>query len=847
MPPRLQCLRGCERRVLNTGWEVASCPPGAVESPRALNGSGLRWIAAASPTTAARVLADAGLWSLDAPPRRFDAEDWWFRTRFAIAPSEAADPWILGLDGLATIADVWLNDERLLTSESMFIAHEVSANSALRGENELVIRFRALDDLLAARRPRPRWRAPMIENQQLRWFRTTLLGRTPGWSPPAAPVGPWRPIWIERRGPMRIADLMLSSVVQGASGRVDFRCTIASPDTAGEPIVLCAARDGRSVSAPLRRIPGTDSFEAKLDIPDVDLWWPHTHGEPALYNLHLTHRGAALARLGRIGFRTIALDTSGGGFGLSVNGVRIFCRGACWTPLDPVSFEATPEELRRTFAQVRAAGFNMLRVGGTMVYESDDFLDACDEHGILLWQDFMFANMDYPAAEPSFASTVELEVRHQLARLSARPCLTVLCGNSEGEQQAAMWGAPRGSWSGPLFSTKLAELAQELRPDVPYWPSSAHGGAFPHQADRGTSSYYGVGAYLRSLRDARLAQVRFASECLAFANVPQDATLARMPGGPAVRMHHPLWKTRVPRDLGAGWDFDDVRDHYLSTLFRVDPLQLRYADPERYLALSRVVSGEVMAATFAEWRRKRSTCDGALIWFLRDLWAGAGWGIIGSDGEPKAPYYYLRRVLQPVRVSLRDEGGNGLYVDLINDRGEPLHASLRIAMYRAGATPVASFEQKVSVEAHEAAEMHALASAECFLDTTYAYRFGPLAHDLVVASIRASDGTVLSEDCYLPLGFAPLASAVPPALDLGIEAYAHSTPGGDAELIVSASRFAYAVTVHAEDFQADDQYFCIVPGERRRIGLRRVRVGTGLRGTVRALNTAIATRIELRS
>src|SRR6202035_2030939 len=114
---------------------------------------------------------------------------------------------------------------------------------------------------------------------------------------------------------------------------------------------------------------------------------------------------------------------------------------------------------------------------------------------------------------------------------------------------------------------------------------------------------------------ARRSEVRFASECLAFANIPEDETLALLSPGLALRCHHSRWKERVARDLGAGWDFDDVRDHYLKLLFKVDPLELRYADHERYLTLSRVVTGEVMATTIAEWRRKRSTCRGALIWF----------------------------------------------------------------------------------------------------------------------------------------------------------------------------------------------------------------------------------------
>ena len=264
-----------------------------------------------------------------------------------------------------------------------------------------------------------------------------------------------------------------------------------------------------------------------------------------------------------------------------------------------VSLSATRGDYARILGQVRDAGMNMLRVGGTMVYESDDFLDLCDQFGILVWQDLMFANMDYPDGDEAFVAGVTTELKQQLERLLPRASVAVICGNSEVEQQAAMWGAPRERWQPRLFHEIVPALLAELSCGVPYWPSSAHGGAFPHQPNHGTTSYYGVGAYLRPLEDARRSEVRFATETLGFANVPEDATLAAMPGGLGLRVHHPGWKLRAPRDLGAGWDFDDVRDFYLKTLFDVDPVQLRYADHDRYLRLSRVVTGEVMASSSA--------------------------------------------------------------------------------------------------------------------------------------------------------------------------------------------------------------------------------------------------------
>jgi len=859
MPARVKSIAGHRRQLLSAGWELCSTAPDALSGPEELSRAPLRWLPAQAPSTVATCLRAAKEWSLDAPPRRFDAEDWWYRVRFSASCHEPHEELVLGFDGLATVADVWLNGIPLLTSDNMFLAHERVLDAPLPPDNELVIRFRALDKQLEARRPRPKWRAPMVENQQLRWFRTTLLGRTPGWSPPAAAVGPWRAVWLETRTRVRLADMVLHTGVDGAHGWVEIAVTIEAIGAAaiGHAALVVSRGSERRHSIPLQRLPNSDSYSGRLEIPDVALWWPHTHGEPALYDARLAINPVGVQpggpgaefhiELDRIGFRTITLDTTAGDFSLRVNDTPIFCRGACWTPPDPVGLDTSAEMAAEVIAQVRAAGLNMLRVGGTMVYESDAFLDACDANGVLLWADFMFANMSYPEDDAAFSASVAAEARQQLTRLAGRPCLALLCGNSEGEQQAAMWGAPRESWSPPLFHRQLAQLAAQYRPDVPYWPSSAHGGNFPHEGNTGTTSYYGVGAYLRPLEDARRAEIRFASECLAFANIPEDSTLARMPGGPSIRCHHPAWKMRTPRDLGAGWDFDDVRDHYLARLFGVNPLELRYGDHDRYTALSRVVTGEVMERAFAEWRRKRSTCRGALIWFYRDLWCGAGWGIVDALGTPKAPYYYLRRASQPIALSISDEGGNGLYLHVTNEHATPLAVTLELKLYRAGEVSVGSASRALTIPPRETAEIAAATLFDGFLDLSYSYRFGPPPHDLVVANLTDENKVVLAQAFHFVQGLPATRE-----LDVGLTATATAIAAAGTptfEVKIATRRFAQSVWIEADGYIADDAYFHVAPGTEKTILLRRGghESDKPLRGRVHALNAHNVAKIELRS
>jgi beta-mannosidase len=822
------------RQLLTHGWELCSTAPGEYADPLALERHSHQWLAASVPGTVAASLRAAGRWTLDDVARRFDAEDWWYRIRFDVPG--AADPAgaTLEFEGLATLCDIWLNGRQLPGSGNMFLRHVVAARGLRPAGNELHLAFRSLDSALKQRRPRPRWRTPMVENQQLRWFRGTLLGRMPGWSPPAAVVGPWKEVALRLR-PCGPCVLELRAEVDGDGGLLHFTGRVEPGHATSFSLVL--HRNGVAIAECPVEAAG-ELLRCTLRVDAVDRWFPHTHGEPALHEAMLRigdAPGSALLALGRVGFRQIEATSRTGGFGLACNGVEVFCRGACWTPLDIVTLGADGTALRRALEQVVAAGFNMLRVGGPFVYEDEPFFALCDELGILVWQDFMFANMDYPAADETFATSVRREASQHLALWARHPCVAVVCGNSEVSQQAAMWGAPRELWSPPLFEDTLRELTAALCPGVVWWPSSASGGDLPHQPDSGTTSYYGVGAYLRGFDDLRRSGLTFATECLGFANIPEEATLHAMPGGASIRVHHAEWKRRTPRDPGAGWDFDDVRDHYLRLLFDVDPVQLRYADHARYLQLSRRVPAEAMVAAFSEWRRPGSTCSGALVWFLRDSWPGAGWGLVDANGEPKAPWHALRQLLQPRWVAITDEGLNGLAIHLGNETARAMSARLELALYRNGRQLITCSARDIDLQPRASVTLGAAALLGEFHDLTHAYRFGPLSTDLVVATLLDEEpGAQPRQAFHLPL---PRLHATPDP-SLGLQARALRDPRGGFELELTSDGFARSVHVDAQGFTPAAQYFHLAPGATLRIALQSRGKASTPRGTVQALNSA---------
>jgi beta-mannosidase len=479
----------------------------------------------------------------------------------------------------------------------------------------------------------------------------------------------------------------------------------------------------------------------------------------------------------------------------------------------------------------------MVRVPGIGCYEGTPFYDRCDELGLLVWQDFMFANLDYPDQDPEFMATVRREAEDVLAALGQRPSLAVLCGGSEVAQQASMLGLDPSVVGASLYDELLPTAIADAAVEVPYFPSTPWGGDLPFRPDRGVANYYGVGAYRRPLEDARRAEVRFAAECLAFSNVPDEEALEPI-GAPGGRVaHHPGWKAGVPRDAGAGWDFEDVRDHYLRLLYETDPVALRSVDHDRYLELSRHVTGEVMAEVLGEWRREASPCGGALVLWLTDVVPGAGWGLLDHRGRPKVAYHYVRRACAPVSVWSTDEGLGGVLAHVANDRDTALAAVLRVAMYRDFETVVEEVVHPIELPPHAlyAANVEALLGR--FVDVSWSYRFGPPQQNLIVLNLEEcpeQGGRSLSQAFRFPAGRPAVAES---ATRLGLVGVLRTIGDGEAELTVATRRFAHGVRVSVPGFEADDDAFSVEPGHAREVRLRRVGLGeSGMSGHLSALN-----------
>ncbi|MCR6724012.1 glycoside hydrolase family 2 protein [Agrobacterium fabrum] len=788
-------LPGESEEVLSEGWTLTLTPADACETPSDIPAS-LESFHVSVPGTVAQALEAAGKFDRLAPVALNDRDAWYRLTMISDARERAT----LRFDGLSTIAEIFFNGELIAASQSMFERLEVPVQ--MTGADELSICFRALAPRLEKPGPRARWRPQMMNTQGLRLIRTTALGYMPGWCPEIHSAGPWRPISLIKQD--GVLCTLRSSLDDTGTGKVSIVLQ-ANRDIqparlicAGYSINLSKAEDGKLLG--------------ELIIPGVELWWPHTHGRPALHDVVLELDGNQ-HRLGRTGFRQVEIDhgEDGNGFGLKVNGQPVFCRGAVWTTADIVRLPGTRPDYEPWLKKAAEAGMNMIRVGGTMAYETPEFFALCDVLGIMVWQDAMLANFDYPAKDDGLRQHIVMEIEQLLESTALSPSFAIFCGGSEMYQQGAMLGLPEQIWKGTLTEEILPELVAEKRPDAAYVANSPSGGALPFFPNAGVGHYYGVGAYCRPLEDARRADLRFAAECLAFANIPEQETLDRyLPG---VAVHDPRWKARTPRDRGASWDFEDVRDHYLKLLYEAEPDVLRREDGALYLDMSRAATAEVMEATFAEWRRSGSSCQGALVWTLQDLVPGAGWGIIDAAGRPKSVWHALKRAFRPVQVSLSDEGTNGLDIHILNETGDSLNAMLELTCLREGVQPVVHAKRPLALLPRESQTIAATDLFGAFFDTTYAYRFGPPSHDVTIARLRdIATGHVIADAFNFPLGRKK-------ALHAANLQVAISETNGHWSLEIGTDRLAQSVHITAEGYRACESWFHLGPGEARKIGL----------------------------
>ena len=595
-----------------------------------------------------------------------EERDWEYRATFNVPAALLEHGHVdLVADGLDTVATVRLNGREIARTDNMFVAHRWDARPRLRaGANELVIRFGSAMEYIRTHRlshqPRefndPVGRSQVLRKQpcQFGW----------DWGPRLVTAGIWRDLRLESWSTNRLESVrVLQWHHRGARG--DAVILRLAPEFARRAAGLsCHHR------LTLNRIVIAEGVGTEILVEHPQLWWPNGQGAQPLYQLETEFLAPDGRRLGRwsrrLGLRTVELDrradAAGETFRFVVNGRPVFAKGANWIPAHSFVAGLQREDYARDLRSARAAHMNMIRVWGGGVYESEDFYDLCDELGLLVWQDLMFACSIYPG-DAAFRRSVRAEARHQVRRLRHRACLALWCGNNE-VAQLNHFGHGRGDLAThprlkknyeAVFHRDLPAVVAALDGVTAYWPSTQWRGSFAdsvanattHAAGerRGDTHFWDVWHSRAPVKDYEKWRFRFVSEfgMQSYSSPGTQATFC--PPGDANVFGAPMENHQKNR-AGNQIILDYVSRHYRFPKSQAD-----------LIYLSQLNQAYCMQTGVEHYRRQMPHCMGALYWQLNDCWPAASWSSIEFTGRWRALHHLARRFFAPAIVSAHVPGG----------------------------------------------------------------------------------------------------------------------------------------------------------------------------------------------
>ncbi|HWT23819.1 MAG TPA: glycoside hydrolase family 2 protein, partial [Solirubrobacteraceae bacterium] len=750
--------------------------------------------------------------------RWMEEREWWYRLRFdgpaAAAPGERLR---LVFHGLDTYATVYLDGTSLGSHRNMFRPASFDVTDAVRpgGENVLAVRFDPPLQHVGPDLP-GQW-APF--NHERVWMRKAQYGYGWDWGPRLPTIGVWRPVELRRErhaivagvrfatlrlprpGAAALAEVEVDAERFAGSRPLDAVVTLRPPG-GGDPVEATIALDGHAR--------GT----ADLSLPDPPLWWTHDLGKPALHDLRVVLRSGGEevdAWAQRVGVRTIELDQRPDPeepgtrfFRFMLNGVPLFARGANWIPADSFPGDVPAARYERLIEDARAANMTMLRVWGGGLYEHDRFYALCDERGLLVWQDFMFACAAYP--EPDLAEEVEREARYQVARLRNHPSLALWCGNNENQWIHDQHHPHERANRVPgqrYYDDVLPRVVAELDPATPYWPGSPYGGDDHNGREDGDVHDWEVwhGNHPRRFgEDSRRAPTpesvsflryaedtgRFISE-FGVLSAPDRRTLRRWIPADELYHHSPALDHHTK---------DTPKDKIDMLLQSVTGVA---GDLDAFVDFSMIAQAEALKFGIEHFRRRAPHCSGTLIWQLNDCWPGLSWSLLDFHGIGKAAYFFVRRAYAPVLASFRLPGDGSAELWVTNDTAAPVRDTARVRLGRFAGPPLHEEEVRVDVAPHTSRRMGRWSAAQ---DTPERY-----------LSVRSAAGAFPANRAF----FAAIKDLARerPALTHAVEAVSDDT------LAVRLRAPAYAYFVHVSVPQDDagysDNYVELEPGEERTI------------------------------
>lgn len=812
---------------LNGTWRMAWCEIGAGR-PEAF--SGMRTLPYEVPGDVHTPLIGAGLIgepldglnSLDC--RWVEEREFWCERVFTLAAEDMRDHMELTFEGLDCTADVYLNGQHVGRHDNAFV--EITwdvARLAHIGENRLLVRID--EGLQEAKQHDLEHMGLMWNNDQpwRVWMRKPQFVYGWDWTIWLASCGIWQGVSLScfdgatiRDVYARVADEI---VAEGEPCRVSV--TVEATQTC---MVACriADREGHMIAS-AEQAAGQNML---LTIPHARLWWCNGMGEPYLYTVTVDltdEKGNLLdSHVQRLGLRTIALTEpelghGESGFTFVLNGEKVFCKGANHVPCDCLPGRITAEKERELIGLARDEHMNMLRVWGGGVYASAAFMDACDEAGIMVWHDFMYACGYYPDHDPGFVESITDEARKAIRRLRRHVSLIGWAGNNEIQE---MYGSqkqyhPELRWyGGTIYEQILPDLVREMCPSLIYRESSPMGGEYQADTRRGDQHIWKLTHvtshphYLDLWRFPEY-EAKFLSEFGVMGAMTLETAQGCIPAE-HLRPDDPVWLHHT----------NSCQDHTL--LDRI--LRQYFGDgdysPQQYILRSQAIQAKITRHLYEEYRRRKFVCSGLLFWTLSDSYGVHNWSLIDHQLRRKPIYHALKQAMAPLALCVKgwdvqnDEGRatwrehwanepGKLEIWGMNDTRQVGQARLEWVVMTLTGETLLTGAQEVCIPANQS-----VCLAQVALD---AGSFDP-AKTVFRARLIAG-GEIVNETKYF---FAPFVEMI--AHGASVRCDARPLPDGWMAAALTADRFVWMLHIaEPNGVTASDNDFDLWPGETKTV------------------------------
>jgi len=705
------------------------------------------WIGAAVPGDVHGALAERGIIDPpyfghnDAKSRWIEQKEWWYRTTFNldldVSPEERIE---LVFEGLDTFATVYVNGHEVGETANMLMTHTLDVTCLVRsGWNAIAVRF---DPLHLHHRDKETfdWSSYTKERP---WLRKAAMNFGWDWGPRIVTVGIWGAVRLERYTVAKLQNVYArTKSVSEKQAQVQVTANVQSVlsfrsrHKRTQPVVTtCDIRllnDTGDVVASSASLSVTEGkAETVLNVLHPRLWWTHDLGEPYLYNLEVTlyADGIAVDRYYQpYGIRMIELalhnEQGEGRFAFILNGVKIYAKGANWIPADQLIGTIPSSRYRELVELSVEAHMNMLRVWAGGIYEKDVFYDECDRQGVLVWQDFAFANALFPDFNRDFMHNVQQEVENNVLRLRNHASLAIWCGNNEIDWLYDMKTAS-GDITSPFYGEHIyheliPEALERLDPSRPYWPSSPYGGNHgqdandPDTGDRHNWQVWHGSVYPR--KEGEVPVLDYSIEGVTFKNYKKDHALFSSEFG----MHASANRYTLEKNMPAGqfyWGSPEMAYRNKDTNHQKGILLMEgYTgipqNIEEYMNFSMLTQAEGLRYGIEHFRRINDRNSGALVWQLNDSWPGTSWSMIDYELLPKASFYYAKTFFHPVLLSLEHEPGQPLALWIVNDTQDEVAGQLRLHVYDLHGERLHSTIYEVKIPAQSSMQIETLEEAE---------------------------------------------------------------------------------------------------------------------------------------